>query len=262
MSTSRTNFKQVTHMSYPFDTAIILSAGFGSRLGHITQKTPKALVDINGTPILERIIHQLQQNNITKIIINTHYLSQQIHQFLTEKNFPEVICLYEPEILETGGGVLNALPFFDNHPFLVINGDCYIDTEKDNPFQNIFDLWSEEKMDVLLSLIERDNILGFNGVENPYFEINSESSLVIPNPHCQFPSLYYSSIQAVHPWIFEGWGKKIFSMRDVWEQAYQAGRLYGTVFRGKWGDMGTLDSLEIIRNYDKENANHPRTQAG
>jgi len=105
--------------------AIILSAGYGKRLNPMTLSKPKSLLEINKKTLLENTIHILEKFGIEEIIINTHYLSDQINTFIDNKKFSSKIFLIKEheKILDTGGGVLNASKRFNNDPFFVFNPD-------------------------------------------------------------------------------------------------------------------------------------------
>ena len=105
--------------------AIILSAGYGKRLNPMTLYQPKSLLKINKKTLLENTIHILEKFGIEEIVINTHYLSDQINKFIDNKKFSSKIFLMEEheKILDTGGGVLNAAKKFNNDPFFVLNPD-------------------------------------------------------------------------------------------------------------------------------------------
>ena len=105
--------------------AIILSAGYGKRLNPMTLSKPKSLLEINKKTLLENTIHILENFGIKEIVINTHYLSDQINTFIDNKKFSSKIFLMEEheKILDTGGGVLNAAKKFNNDPFFVLNPD-------------------------------------------------------------------------------------------------------------------------------------------
>ncbi|MBF0573490.1 MAG: phosphotransferase [Desulfamplus sp.] len=123
--------------------ALILAAGFGTRLLPHTSVRPKPLFTINGTPILQICIEQLIESGFTDIIINTHHLHHQIEQFLAEyiadnqlnlainryKCPINITTIYEPEILDTGGAIRNVRDFMGNDPFMVINSDIVSDID-------------------------------------------------------------------------------------------------------------------------------------
>jgi len=110
--------------------ALILAAGFGTRLLPFTNHTPKPLFPISGQPMLDKTIRDLMKAGCTGIIINTHHLHRQIDEFLRKQNYEiPVITRYEPEILGTGGAIKNTSDFWDEQPFLVINSDILTDID-------------------------------------------------------------------------------------------------------------------------------------
>ncbi len=108
--------------------AIILAAGFGTRLLPFTDIIPKCLFPIAGRPLLDIIISGLQQADCREIIINTHHLPQKIDSFVAAQNYSiPITTRYEPKILDTGGAIKNAADFWDDQPFMAINSDIITD---------------------------------------------------------------------------------------------------------------------------------------
>src|SRR5437016_5198655 len=98
--------------------AMILAAGFGTRLKPLTEKYPKPLIKVNGVPMIEHVIRKLIKEGITTFVINTHYFSVMIEDFFSKNNFDaDIKLIYEKEILGTGGGIKNAESFLktDEH---------------------------------------------------------------------------------------------------------------------------------------------------
>ena len=134
--------------------AIILSAGYGKRLNPMTLSKPKSLLEINKKTLLENTIHILEKFGIEEIVINTHYLSDQINTFIDNKKFSSKIFLIKEheKILETGGGVLNAAKKFNYDPFFVFNPDT---------------IWSQSYLD------------DFKAMEEQYFNNDYKGVLLV-----------------------------------------------------------------------------------
>jgi aminoglycoside/choline kinase family phosphotransferase/dTDP-glucose pyrophosphorylase len=110
--------------------AMILAAGYGTRLRPYTNHTPKPLFTIAGRPLLDNIIRRLEKAGCQAVIINTHHLHQQIEAFLSGQHYGlEIHTRHEPEILGTGGAIKNVSDFWDNRPFMVINADIVADID-------------------------------------------------------------------------------------------------------------------------------------
>jgi len=108
--------------------ALILAAGYGTRLLPYTKITPKTLFTFSGRPLLDTIICNLIDAGCQSIIINTHHLYQQLDSFLAQQSYSiPVMTRYEPEILGTAGALKNVADFWDNTPFMVINSDVFTD---------------------------------------------------------------------------------------------------------------------------------------
>lgn len=110
--------------------ALILAAGFGTRLGKLTGKIPKALVEVGGKAILDHNIRKLLSAGISEILVNTHYLSDQVEGFLRKQPYRELVTtVFEPSLLGTAGSVKANWDFFENSDFLVMHGDNYFEAE-------------------------------------------------------------------------------------------------------------------------------------
>lgn len=106
--------------------ALILAAGLGTRLEPYTHHTPKPLFPINGQPLLDRLIRQLEKSGCTAVTVNTHHLYTRIEEFIASQTYGiQVITRYEPTILGTGGAIKNLSDFWQNEPFLVVNSDVF-----------------------------------------------------------------------------------------------------------------------------------------
>ena len=130
---------------------MILAAGRGERMRPLTDTTPKPLLRIGGQTLIERHVHALARAGITELVINHAYLGEQIVQALGDGDAYGVHICYSPETggsLETGGGIMNALPLLGAEPFLAVNGDIWTDF----PFDSL-----PPQIDGLAHLVMVDN---------------------------------------------------------------------------------------------------------
>ena len=109
--------------------ALLLSAGFGTRLRPITNKIPKCLVEINNKPILEHWLTKLEEINCEKVLINSHYLHSQVSEYLLNRKKSAMIIelKYEKQLLGTAGTLLKNYKFFENSKILMIHADNMTD---------------------------------------------------------------------------------------------------------------------------------------
>ena len=111
--------------------AMILAAGRGERLRPVTDTTPKALVEVRGECLIDRHLKMLARANVKTVVINLGWLGEQIVAHVGSGEQFGVQVVYSPEydnVLETGGGIVRALPMLGGETFWTVNGDIYTDT--------------------------------------------------------------------------------------------------------------------------------------
>jgi mannose-1-phosphate guanylyltransferase len=127
--------------------AILLCAGFGKRLGSITKNKPKCLLPINNKPLLEIWLEKLFSSNIKEILINSHYLSDQVRSFVSESKYKTRIkFVYERKLLGTAGTLVKNINFFDNQDGLLIHSDNYVEED----IGNFISFYKKNKMPLSL----------------------------------------------------------------------------------------------------------------
>jgi MurNAc alpha-1-phosphate uridylyltransferase len=201
--------------------AMILAAGFGKRMLPLTAKTPKALIKVGPKNLLERSIELLIKLGINEIVINTHHLSQEIDNFLKNKKYKiSIIAIKEKELLDTGGGILNATKTFNNDPFFVLNPDTIWNKNYYEELKILENSYLKNNKPILL-LVDKLNSYdqSFKGDFN-FFEKN----YIIRETNNQH---IYTGAQIINRSIFEGTKKKVFSMNLAWDQMIKEKKLLG-----------------------------------
>jgi MurNAc alpha-1-phosphate uridylyltransferase len=141
-------------------SAMIFAAGFGTRMGDLTQTSPKPLVPVLGKPMIDHSLKMLMDAGLTSVFVNIHYFADQMEDHLS--SCPSVTTIYEhPNILETGGGLKNALPAINDSPVVTLNCDAI--WFGDNPILQLMKAWKPDAMDGLLMLLERPSAYGHKG---------------------------------------------------------------------------------------------------
>ena len=219
--------------------AMILAAGLGKRLMPLTQHTPKPLILIGKQSLIERNIFCLKQNGISEIIINVSYQGEMIIDYVSQK-FPDLNISFskEDELLGTGGAILNALPFFNEKPFLLMNADIFHNIEIKN-------LPQDTKKAHLV------------GVPNPNHNINGDFSLKqsIVSIANRENDLTWSGISVINPIIFKenSFQGNSFNIWDsVLPKYIDNGEVTGEKSNELWIDVGTSDRLELANQILKE----------
>jgi MurNAc alpha-1-phosphate uridylyltransferase len=201
--------------------AMILAAGFGKRMLPLTEKIPKPLIKIGQKNLIERSIELLIKIGINEIVVNTHYLPEQIDNFIKNKKYQISISVTKEEVLlDTGGGILNATKKFNNEPFFVLNPDTIWDIsyyEELKILQNSF--FKNNKPILLLVNKIKSHDKSFKGDFN-----FTENNCVIREISNQY---IFTGAQIINRSIFEGINKKIFSMNLAWNQMIKEKKLLG-----------------------------------
>ena len=217
---------------------MILAAGRGLRMRPLTHKLPKPLITVAGKTMLERTFDHLNNLKISKIVVNSHYLSSLLEDFV-RINYPEALISHEDMLLETGGGIKKALPLLGKEPFFTLNGDSiWSDSESLIAMEKV---WNEDKMDALLLLIPKENACGYQGSGD--FFMSFENKLSRPRSDSTAPFVYMG-VQIVSPRLFQNAPKGPFSINLLWDKALQKGRLCGYVHGGEWFHISTPEDLQ------------------
>lgn len=227
--------------------AMILGAGYGKRLLPHTLTTPKPLIEINQLPLMAYTLRHLKKAGIQEVVVNVHHLKDSIKKYLEEQTILKAHFLEEKILLETGGGIKNALPFFKGHPFLVINGDVFF-TPKTETFLNEFiDTFFKNPKKAQLALIPKECAPFFDKEGDFYKKDDDRISFTKKESSTQ--KYIYGGIQLLEPTLFEGAFPTSFSMVDIYKQLDIQNELFGFVFEGFWSDIGTIESLNKTREY-------------
>ena len=230
--------------------AMILSAGYGKRLNPLTLKCPKPLLKIGNETLLSNTIKFLEHSGIKEVVINVHYLGQQILDYIKKNNFKIDITTIEEKntILDTGGGVQNAIENFSNEHFLIINPDTiwnlnYLKELK--LMEKIF--LSNKKNKCLLLVVDKSKSFdkSFKG------DFNLENNLINRRDKNNLKYVY-TGLQIVNPEIFLNINEKIFSINKIWDKLMENEELCGMESNI---DFFHVSNLEIYKKLLKINLN-------
>jgi N-acetyl-alpha-D-muramate 1-phosphate uridylyltransferase len=218
-------------------TAMVLAAGFGTRMRPLTNSTPKPLIKVAGKSIIDYGMDRLREAGVKKAVVNAHYLPDQIVSWSKTILAPEIVISDEQDaILDTGGGIARALPLLGSDPFFVLNSDSFWIDEGKPALQRLRDKWSD-KMDCLLLLCDPKKTTGYDGDGD--FMIDQDGRLTPQTSN----ALTYIGGYLVHPRLFEGAPSGKFSMWRMWEKAMAAGTFYGLAHHGHWLHVGTPEAI-------------------
>ncbi|SDU61055.1 sugar phosphate nucleotidyltransferase [Desulfobacula phenolica] len=211
--------------------ALILSAGFGTRLLPYSKTIPKPLFTLMSKPLLEHVIKHLVDNGCDYILINTHHLHDQIEAFVDQLDVPiDIKTIHEPVILETGGAIANAKPFLTDDPFFVINSDVISNVN----LNKLYAFHKESKSLATLVLHDHDK---FN-------KVSIDDQGYIQNFDSKANGLAFTGIQVLSPQIYDYFpDKKSFSSIEVYQRLIRRKKVKAFVEKNIfWSDIGTLES--------------------
>tara|TARA_Y100000590_G_scaffold70147_1_gene76520 strand:+ start:103 stop:777 length:675 start_codon:yes stop_codon:yes gene_type:complete len=220
-------------------TIMILAAGLGKRMGKYTKKIPKPLIKIKNVTLIEKTIKKLENNSFKKIVINIFYLKKKIKKELNNKFKTKILYSDEKILLNTGGGIKNAIKIIDSKEFFVINSDI-VWNEKNNPFKQLKKFWNGNKMDALLLLYPRGQAKGDYNIDD-LNRINVGKN----------PKYIFTGIQILKSKVFSKINKKIFPLSSIYEKLAENKRISGIVYKGEWFHIGTQDSLKEYKKMIK-----------
>ncbi|MDX2028031.1 MAG: nucleotidyltransferase family protein [Alphaproteobacteria bacterium] len=222
-------------------TAMVLAAGLGTRMRPLTLQTPKPLLQVGGRTMLNHALDKLVDAGITRAVVNTFHLAEQIEKHLASRKDIEIIISRETELLDTGGGIKNALQHFGNQPFFALNADLpWMDGMKPSLWR-MKEKWNASDMDALLLLMPAQKARGFTPGGDFTLDASGHvrrKGLPKPLPHV------WISAQILKPELFAAVPDKIFSNNKIWDEAEKRGRLYGIEHDGSCYHVGTPEDLQ------------------
>jgi MurNAc alpha-1-phosphate uridylyltransferase len=220
------------------DTAMILAAGRGERMRPITDTMPKPLIPVAGRSLLERSMDRLIAHGVTNIVVNVHYLGEQIAERLKGRAH----IVHEERLLETGGSVKNALPFLGDGPFFVLNGDGLWRENSGTMLQRLEMKWAPARMDALLLLHPIHKVIGREATDRGDFFIEPGGRARYRGTAPLAPYVF-ASVSVCDARLFDDSPEGAFSLLRLWNRAEAVGRLFGVFNDGDWFHVGTPEAL-------------------
>lgn len=230
-------------------TAMVLAAGFGTRMRPLTDVTPKPLIPVAGRPIIAHVFDRLRAASVSKAVVNAHYLADQIETWAAAVSDPPVTVSDERDaILDTGGGISRALPLLGQDPFFVLNSDSFWIDEGTPALARLRSHWNSETMDCLLLLCYTERTTGYDGAGD--FVLDGGARLIRRKlAPAGSSALAYIGGYLVSPSLFANAPPGAFSMNVLWDRAIAAGRLHGLVHQGHWLHIGTPQAIGEAEAY-------------
>lgn len=230
----------------PINKAMVLAAGLGTRMKPITDTRPKPLIEVDGRTLIDHVLDRLEDAGVTKAVVNTHHLADKVEAHLKDRKSPAIKLSPEKKLLETGGGIANALSLLGKGPFFAVNADAFWLNGPFDALGRLADTWDGKKMDGLLLLHSTVEAYGYTGRGD--FRAGGDG-LLERLPETDVSPWLFTGIQILHPRLFKDTPKGAFSLNRLYDRAIEAERLYGAVHDGEWFHVGTPEGLEEAENY-------------
>ena len=217
--------------------AMILAAGVGERMRPLTDHNPKPLLRVGGVPLIEHHLRRLAQARCTEVVINVSHLAQQIVDYCGDGSQWGLSISYSPEAapLETAGGILNAMPLLGDEPFLVVNGDIWIDYA----FSKLvgYRLQKTETAHLVLVGNPPQHQLGD-------FSLDADGWVRVLEPGVT--GLTYAGVGIYTRAFFAGMAAGKMPLRPLLDEAIARGCLGAEYHSGQWQDVGTPERLRAL----------------
>ena len=218
-------------------TGMALAAGLGTRMRPLTNDRPKALVELAGKTLLDYALDRFAAAGVQRAVVNVHHYADKMVEHLgRHTGAPDILVSEErDQPLETGGGIVKALPLLGDDPIFITNIDAVWVDEAERELDRMRAAWDPERMDVLLLLAPLERTLGFPGAGD--FFLDADGRIDWRGDRERAPYAY-AGTQIHNPSIMKGRPEEPFSMTRVWRELVPQGRVHGIVMKSFWMHVG------------------------
>ncbi len=222
-------------------TAMVLAAGLGTRMRPLTDRVPKPLVPVGGKPLIDHVLDRLAQAGVERAVVNVHHFAEQMIDHLEGRSEPRITISDERGLLlDTGGGVMKALPMLGETPFFHLNADTiWIDGVRPN-LMRLAEAFDAGTMHALLLLAPTAGSIGYAGRGD--FVMASDGRLSRRTERDVAPFVY-AGAAILTPRLFDNAPEGAFSLNALFDRAAAAGRLFGLRLEGLWMHVGTPEAI-------------------
>lgn len=209
----------------------------------LTDQIPKPMVEVAEKPLIGHVLDMVYNAGVTNIVTNIHYKPAPLLDYLQTYHKDKVIISDETSaLLDSGGGVVQALPHIEDDYFYIINADC-IWSGLYNALLQMSDIFDPDKMDILKLLSPSETALGFD--EKNIYNLDTDGKII----RSDSADYSFTGIQIAKKSLFQGRKAEKFSVREIWNIAKENQRFYGLNYSGKWLHIGTPEAVHLAENY-------------
>lgn len=231
-------------------TAMVLAAGVGSRMRPLTDTRPKALVEVGGRALVDRVLDVLVAAGVETAVINVHHFADQMETHLAGRRDLKVVISDErPALLDSGGGLAQARGLYGEDPVFIANIDSIWTEEGEPPLETLKAAWDPARMDLLLLLAERGRGLGFEGPQGFFRDQagrlthSTDPTIVTPFANVGFGIMKPQILDDAADGVAGG----AFPIQPIWRRLQAEGRLHGAAMDAFWmhvGDPAARDAAQ------------------
>ena len=216
--------------------AMVLAAGRGRRMRPLTDTVPKPLVEVAGRTMLDRALDSLAAAGVTEAVVNVRHLAERIEAHLEGRDRPRIALSRESDLLDTGGGIANALDRFEGEAFCAANGDSVTLDGVEPAWRRLARAWDDAAMDALLLLTPTHAAFGYRGSGDFQFDGDGRPRR---RREREIASFAFAGRSILSPRLFDGCPQGAFSLNLLFDRALAAGRLGAIVHDGAWFHVDT-----------------------
>ena len=232
--------------------AMVLAAGHGKRMRPLSATTPKPLISVAGKALLDHCLDGLAACGVETAVVNVHYLADLVEAHLRRRQAPHIVISDERAgLLDTGGGVANALPHLGKEPFFLRNSDSFwLEGVRPN-LRWLADGWNDDRMDTLLLLAATVDSVGYAGRGDFHLDKDGRLSRRVERTVAPF---VYAGAAILHPRLFTGAPDEAFSLNALFDRAIDAQRLFGVRLDGLWINVESPEAIAAANTAIAESA--------
>ena len=228
------------------EEAFILAAGFGRRLMPLTKNMPKPLVEIKQKPMIDYIFDALTTIGINKIYINTHYQHKRIFEYIERKKISNIRISHETALLDTGGGIKNAIDPDTTQAIMIINCDAILLNNYSKLLQDLQKKFNPDKMDALLAFSSPKNAVGYYGSGD--YIIASDGTVIESD---RSDKMVFMGISVLNTKTLELVKAERFSLVEIWSKLIKKRTCYGLVFENTWYHAGNVEAINLANQFSE-----------
>jgi MurNAc alpha-1-phosphate uridylyltransferase len=223
------------------EVGMVLGAGLGTRMRPVTDRIPKPLVRLKERALIDHVLDRISAAGIARAVVNVHHHADALETHLRHRKHPKIEISDERGVLlDTGGGVVRALPKLGSGPFLIHNSDSVWIEGVGSNLERMFASWDSGTMDSLMLLASGATSLGYEGSGD--FAMGTDGRLSRRGERQMVPFVF-TGVSIAHPRMFVNAPEGRFSLNKLWDEAIDKGRLFGIRLEGLWMHVGTPEAL-------------------